>query len=75
MKTAFTSNKDNVAISTILAVSMFGLVSGLFNGNAAVANQAFAVQKFDTIVVTASRSPDVVLDTMVVTASRKQHRA
>ena len=75
MKTAFISNKDNIAISTILAVSLFALASGLFNSNTAVASQAVAVQKLDTIVVTASRAPDVVLDTMVVTASRKTHRA
>ena len=75
MKTAFASNKDNIAISTILAVSLFALASGLFNSNTAVASQAAAVQKLDTIVVTATRTPDAVLDTMVVTASRKQHRA
>ena len=75
MKTAFSSNKDNIAISTILAVSLLALVSGLFNSDTAVANQAVAVQKLDTIVVTASRAPDAVLDTMVITASRKQHRA
>ena len=75
MKTVFISNKDNIAISTILAVSLFALASGLFNSNDAVASQAVAVQKLDTIVVTASRAPDAVLDTMVVTASRKTHRA
>ena len=75
MKTAFISNKDNIAISTILAVSLFSLVSGLFNSNVAVASQAVAVQKLDTIVVAASRAPDAVLDTMVVTASRRTHRA
>ena len=75
MKTAFISNKDNIAISTILAVSLFSLASGLFNSNVAVASQAVAVQKLDTIVVAASRAPDAVLDTMVVTASRKTHRA
>jgi hypothetical protein len=75
MKTTFSSNKDNVAISTILAVSLFALASGLFNSNVAVAKQTVAVQKLDTIVVTASRSPDAVLDTMFVTASRMTHRA
>jgi hypothetical protein len=76
MKTAFSSsNKDNIAISTILAVSLFAIAGGLFSSNAAVAKQTVAVQKLDTIVVTASRSPDAVLDTMVVTASRKTHRA
>ena len=75
MKTAFISNKDNIAISTILAVSLFALASGLFNSNVVVTSQAVAVQKLDTIVVTASRAPDVVLDTMVITASRKTHRA
>ena len=76
MKTAFTSNnKDNIAISTLLAVSLFALASGVFNSNQAVAKHVVTVQKLDTIVVTASRSPDTVLDTMVVTASRKLSRA
>ncbi|MCY7387195.1 MAG: hypothetical protein LH481_03890 [Burkholderiales bacterium] len=75
MKTAFnSSNKDNVAITTLLAVSLFALASGFFNSNAAVANDTVAVQRLDTIVVTASRSPDAILDTMVVTASRKISR-
>lgn len=72
MKTAFTnSNKDNVAITTLIAAGLFVLASGLFSSNAAVASQAVAAQKLDTIVVTASRAPDVRLDTIVVTASRK----
>ena len=76
MKTAFTSNnKDNVAIATLIAAGLFVLASGLFNGNAAVVSQALAIQKLDTIVVTASRAPDVRLDTIVVTASRKIDRA
>lgn len=76
MKTAFTSNnKDNIAITTLIAVGLFVVASGLFSNNAAVASQAVAVQKFDTIVVTASRAPDVRLDTIVVTASRKIDRA
>ena len=54
---------------------LFALASGLFDSNAAVASHAVAIQKLDTIVVTASRAPDPVLDIMVVTASRKQHRA
>ena len=76
MKSAFnSSNKDNIAITTLLAVSLFALASGVFNNNQAVAKQAIAVQKIDTIVVTASRTPDAILDTMVVTASRKTSRA
>ena len=76
MKTAFTnSNKDNVAITTLIAAGLFVLASGLFSSNAAVASQAVAAQKLDTIVVTASRAPDVRLDTIVVTASRKLDRA
>ena len=72
MKTAFNnSNKDNVAITTLIAAGLFVLASGLFSSNAAVASQAVAVQKLDSIVVTASRAPDVRLDTIVVTASRK----
>ena len=76
MKTAFTSNnKDNIAIATLIAVSLFAIASGLFNSNKAVANEAVTVQRLDTIVVTASRAPDVRLDTIVVTASRKIDRA
>ena len=76
MKTAFNdSNKDNVAIATLIAAGLFALASGLFSSNAAVASQAVAIQKLDTIVVTASRAPDVRLDTIVVTASRKIDRA
>ncbi len=73
MKTAFNnSNKDNVGIATILAVSLFAIASGLFVSNPAVANHAtpVVVQKMDTIVVTAPRAPDVTLETIVVTASR-----
>ena len=76
MKTAFASNnKDNIAITTLFAFILFALISGVFNTSQAVAEQAVSVQKLDTIVVTASRSPDAVLDTMVVTASRNINRA
>lgn len=75
MKTAFTSNKDDIAITTLLAVSLFALMSGAFSSSRAVAKQVVGVQKLDTIVVTASRAPDAVLDTMVVTASRNINRA
>ena len=76
MKTAFTSNnKDNIAIATLIAVSLIAIASGLFNSNKAVANEAVTVQRLDTIVVTASRTPVTILDTMVVTASRKNDRA
>ena len=76
MKTAFTSNnKDNIAIATLIAVSLFAIASGLFNSNKAVANEAVTVHRLDTIVVTASRTPVTILDTMVVSASRKINRA
>ena len=76
MKTAFTSNnKDNIAIATLIAVSLIAIASGLLNSNKAVANEAVTVQRLDTIVVTASRTPVTILDTMVVTASRKNDRA
>ena len=76
MKTAFNStNKDNAAITTVIAAGILILASGLFSSNAAVANDTVAVQKLATILVTASRSPDAVLDTMIVTASRKVSRA
>lgn len=73
MKNAFaTSNKDNVATSTILAVSLFAIASGVFTSNPAVAKHATtaAIQKMDTIVVTAQRTPAATLETMIVTASR-----
>ena len=38
-------------------------------------NTNVAVQKLDTIVVTASRSADARLETIVVTAPRMTHRA
>ena len=76
MKTAFTSNnKDNVAITTVIAAGLLVMAIRLFSSNAAVANDTVAVQRLDTIVITASRAPDAVLDTMVVTASRKSRRA
>jgi hypothetical protein len=74
MKTAFSrSNKDNVAAATILAVSLSALASGLFASVPAAASRPVpaAVQKMDTIVVTAPRVAHLTLDTMVVTASRK----
>ena len=76
MKTTFNStNKDNIAISTLVVASLFVLASGLFSSNAVIATEAVALQKLETIVVTASRTPDAVLDTMIVTASRKISRA
>ena len=81
MKTAFTlntrSNKDNIATATLVAIGLFALASGVFTSSPAVANHAsdVAVQKLDTIVVTASRAPDARLDTIVVTASRKTSQA
>ncbi len=73
MKTEFfRSNKDNVATSTLVAIMLFATASGVFNSSPAEANRsADAIQKMDTIVVTASRSADIRLDTIVVTASRK----
>lgn len=76
MKNAFaSSNKDNIATSTILAVSLFAIASGVFASNPATAKHttSVAVQKMDTIVVTAQRTPAATLDTMVVTASRIRH--
>ena len=77
MKTEFTrSNKDNIATATLVAVTLFALASGLFNSSPAAANHEteVAVQKLDTIVVSASRGPDATLDTIYVTASRKNSR-
>ena len=82
MKTEFTSsNKDNVAIATILAAGLLVLTVGLFNNNATVANPVVnnnadaIVQTMGAIVVTAKRLPVVSLETMVVTASRKANQA
>ena len=76
MKTTFNSNnKDNIAISTLVVAGLFVLASGLFSSNAVIAHEAVAVQKLETIVVTASRAPDAVLDTMIVTAPRNVGRA
>ena len=78
MKTEFTrNNKDNVATAALVAITLFTITIGLFNSNLAVANDEadVAVQKLDTIVVTASRGPDATLDTIYVTASRKNTRA
>ena len=72
MKTEFnTSNKDNVATSTLLVASALALTIGLFGSNSAEAKPAPAVvQKMNTIVIKASRI-DAKLPTMIVTASRK----
>ena len=72
MKTTFSSsNKDNVATSTLLTASFIALAIGLFSSNGAEAKPApVVVQKMNTIVVTASRI-DAKLPTMIVTASRK----
>ena len=78
MKTEFArSNKDNIATAAIVAVTLFAVASGLFNSRPAAANHEveIAVQKMDTIVVSASRGPDAKLDTIYVTASRKNSRA
>ena len=77
MKTEFIqSNKDNVATSALVVITLFALLSGVFTSSPADANRpAEAVQKMDAIVVTASRSADIKLDTIVVTASRKVVRA
>ncbi len=78
MKTEFTRNhKDNVATFTLVAITLFALVSGVFNSRPASAshNVDIVAQKMNTIVVTASRAPDAILETIVVTASRKTDHA
>ena len=78
MKTQFTrSNKDNIATVALITITLFALVSGVFNSRPAAANHTakLAVQKMDAIVVTASRAPDMMLETIVVTASRKSNHA
>ena len=78
MKTQFTrGNKDNIATVALITITLFALVSGVFNSRPAAANHAaeLAVQKMDAIVVTASRAPDMMLETIVVTASRKSNHA
>ena len=74
MKTEITtSNKDNVAISTILIAALLFLAGGLFTGNRAVANHvaAVGVQKMETIVITAPRVETVKLEMIVVSAPRE----
>ena len=77
MTTEFTrSNKDNVALSTLLAVTLFAIASGLVTSNPASASHAPAVvQKMDTILVTAPRAATVTLETIVVTAPRNTSHA
>ncbi len=78
MKTQFSrSNKDNIATVTLVVITLFALASGVFNSRPAAANHPaeLAVQKMDAIVVTASRAPDMMLETIVVTASRKSDHA
>ncbi len=78
MKTEFTrNNKDNVATLTLVAITLFALVSGVFNSRPASAshNVDIVALKMNTIVVTASRAPVAILETIVVTASRKTDHA
>ena len=77
MKTEFTrSNKDNVALSTLLTVTLFAIASGLVTSNPASASHApVVVQKMDTIIVTAPRAASVMLETIVVTAPRSTSHA
>ena len=75
MKTEFFNNKDNIATSALIAVTLFAAAAGLFNSTHASASRPVeAVQKMAPIVVTASRSADVTLDTIYVVASRKVTR-
>jgi hypothetical protein len=70
------NNKDNIASATVLSVSLLFVVAGLFNSGAAEAAPKAAIQKMDTIVVTATRiTPTVKMETMVVTASRTTSHA
>ena len=78
MKTEFTrNNKDNIATLALVAITLFALASGAFNSRPAAASHhgEIIAQQLDTIVVTASRAPDMILDTIVVTASRKTEHA
>jgi hypothetical protein len=69
------SNKDNIASATILAVSLLFVAGGLFNSSAAEAAPKAAVQKLETITVTAPRIKTTKLETMVVTAPRVTSQA
>ena len=69
------SNKDNIASATILAVSLLFAAGGLFNSNAAEAAPKTAVQKLETITVTAPRIKHATLETMMVTAPRLTSQA
>jgi hypothetical protein len=77
MKNAFTStNKDNVASISTIALAFAIIVSGAFGSSNASAQQRSdsAIQKLDTIVVTASRGVDATLSPMIVKASRSASR-
>ncbi|MEQ1519579.1 MAG: hypothetical protein ABL931_24150 [Usitatibacteraceae bacterium] len=78
MKTEInSSNKHNIALSTIVVAGLLFLASGIVNGSPAVSSEVAkaAVQKVDVIVVTAPRSPDAKLDTILVTARRTSPNA
>ena len=67
------SRNDNVATSIILAAGLLAAATGVFAKPAAVSQPA--VQRMDTIVVTAKRGVDTRLVTIVVRASRNLSQA
>jgi hypothetical protein len=77
MKTNFTrSNKDNIATTALVAISLFALASGVFTSAPAAATHApAALQKMDAIIVTAPRVAHATLDTIIVTAPRNVSHA
>ena len=85
MKTEFTlskpSNKDNIATATVLAISLFAVIGGLFTSLQAEATPAtpvtatVAVQRLEPIVVTAPRIARTSLETIVVSVPRSTRHA
>jgi hypothetical protein len=71
MKTDYkTSMKDNVATGLLLIAMFVFAVASMGTSFAKSAHVAPAVQKMDTIVVTAKRLAVYKMDTIVVTAPR-----
>lgn len=78
MKNVFaTSNKDNIASVTTIALAFAIIVSGALGSSHAIAHQPSqaAIQQLDTIVVTATRGVDEEMSPIVVKASRSARRS
>jgi hypothetical protein len=77
MKNVFTSsNKDNIASVTTIAMAFAIIISGALGSSHAIAHQPNqpAIQQLDTIVVTATRGVDEEMSPVVVKATRSARR-